>query len=1775
MTTATPLSLPFILDQKDHTTSSHSYRRRWKPDRPNYRTLLSAQHAEGSSGSAASRAATTAKISNVQADPDQLEADLQEWGLPSTSSGSRLAPPTSAISWDENSAKASCSYLQNRRSTDLSPATATSLDQWDPSISFAPYSSSGLAPIPLSGSSSEPLRYDPSLGRVLAVGRDDGTVTIYRAYGRVEDYDSLSSKDPQTAEADDALPASASASASMSRSASQSASVRSSAIASPTRLRSPEAATPSIRLSSSAASHATTASGREPSPLLAAFSPIDRSSAARSTISTASAHSAVAANVQLDDGLPANSLQSMVNATGHTAGRKFGDEAENRLEQQMAAAERNDHQHGVVGGVIERLGFSSHPHAHSHSPSSHHQSSRESSRHHGSRPSGSRHSPITPPRASTSIETLAAIASQSQAQEKTLGPATPDRGDASLQTSASDAWLHEPSRGSFSQTMTLYTRDRSPVVALRSIPSMARTQESNTAPWVSATAGLETAALLIVQEAGTISSWSISEGTIHWQSDLASAQVVPTGVESSDATTKESSATLGMMHSLSKLPSAIGTSRTHSPAGSARASPKPTLLAGDASMRRSLLRTALSGADAETTSRLREIRAVKLCEAVQTLNAYGTSVALVWDSHSSSVFLLGLLDGTVLLRETLDDVLPASVPTLCLLAESQERVHLTWFSESQRKLEKQLVRILTSEATKATPQDDTTDQGKQLKGFVFDAKAEAQPSSDGSWTLSDDAGQAQKIHVLQHQVVVQSSECLSVLDSARGQVRFTQEAGTDSIKRICGSSRNSELLLVQSSSALAKLHLNGTRAGTSVVKVPTLTPVARPPSCRLPLAWNLPGSGNLLEKAFLFQPTATDDLGTSAAPQESAEVVAFDLSTSQIEDLLASRGSDPDTSLVAESGSRRAGPITAVLPLSLEKIAVASDGGLRLLSLSSIASQTAKSSTMTATGNNLGPDHEICLLRSAVAPRSGQRLIVGGTLHGELGFWQANATATQGEPPSEPQLEATLSVSTTPVEALLVFGDDDNTIRLHGCLACICADSSVTIVLLEGFRLQYTIPGRGARLTSLAVRADELLLTYDDGKARVWDLRTQELRRSIAVDQAQALVEDGKGWWTVKPIEPYSPLHSGTSGVLSQLASARDGAAASLLVDFRRSIEAAARSVRGAGPSTAKEDAAPRIGQPNATGQQPPAALRSEQEQYQTDSSASVSLGSPAARKAVNIIRPLLPTVFPTGLDSDIDAKLAALLDLESNAAGGLGHSAFTVGALSASDALMVGDSDGKFIGEASRADFGRAWKLSSRLTTTRLMVASALLRVLSHVSELKRLAEDLQRFVEDEAHLSSLVGVGFRGVQLTELAPYWLDSNMELQNASRSMFQAAVTRLGQAQLDVLCDQWQTSLSPAKTAQDNAKTRMADIASEDVELQIRALALLGSIAVERYTSMSPRLLKDIAKAIHGSIVSDKGSEMRSSHELQMLAVAIELCRQGFSMWQHYFDATEVVRSLFALSTSTSTSSSTSADSDLRTLARAATLQIAAENTPLFMTTLSLDILHARSAAHCSATMRLVAFMVRKRPSVLVANLPRLAEAVVKSLDPTHTTMREAVVNAATVMIGELVSTYPSLSFFGGGQRLAVGTHEGAVIMYDLKTATRLYVLEGHRRRADAVSFSPDGRRLVTMSLEEGRVLVWKTSSGFSTFFSPGQMPRQGATDVKLTDGAYKAFLFNVGEQHQSASKAGTTQAATFGCHQGENQEQDFVGFDRIRFQWNSERSVKVQIGEAQLNISVD
>jgi WD40 repeat protein len=79
-------------------------------------------------------------------------------------------------------------------------------------------------------------------------------------------------------------------------------------------------------------------------------------------------------------------------------------------------------------------------------------------------------------------------------------------------------------------------------------------------------------------------------------------------------------------------------------------------------------------------------------------------------------------------------------------------------------------------------------------------------------------------------------------------------------------------------------------------------------------------------------------------------------------------------------------------------------------------------------------------------------------------------------------------------------------------------------------------------------------------------------------------------------------------------------------------------------------------------------------------------------------------------------------------------------------------------------------------------------------------------------------------------------------------------------------------------------------------------------------------------------------------------------------------------------------------------------------------------------------------------------------------------------------------------------------------MYDLKTAIRLYVLEGHKKAIAVCSFSPDGRRLVTLCLKESNVLVWKVGSSFASFFTPGAPPRQGHGGSE----AFKTLKFHIG-----------------------------------------------------------
>ncbi|OXG25397.1 hypothetical protein C367_03219 [Cryptococcus neoformans Ze90-1] len=390
---------------------------------------------------------------------------------------------------------------------------------------------------------------------------------------------------------------------------------------------------------------------------------------------------------------------------------------------------------------------------------------------------------------------------------------------------------------------------------------------------------------------------------------------------------------------------------------------------------------------------------------------------------------------------------------------------------------------------------------------------------------------------------------------------------------------------------------------------------------------------------------------------------------------------------------------------------------------------------------------------------------------------------------------------------------------------------------------------------------------------------------------------------------------------------------------------------------------------------------------------------------------------------------------------------------------------------EIAYAQGVEAWRISERITGVRQLAIITVLRPLLDSPDLEHWAAEVIAFYT--ASLPNIIEP-----DLEFFASYYMDPSYDVHQAARLLFAARVGRLSGSEIDAVARTREHELPILQPEERKFNGSAAN-----------ALTVLGGIALQKYQCMGPTSLKSLSESVALYL-----------HEpnCDYISLAVELCSKGFTIWQSYVDPSDLLRRLFHLATNKEPPSMPSHSStSIAAQARLAILLVASSNPPLFMSTLSMDILDAKSAESRSSIMKLCVFMARKKPAVLENGLPRIAEAVVKSLDPNVGKMRDDVWQAATVILNELVLAFSTIDFHSRTQRLAVGTHEGAVIMYDLKTASRLYVLEPHKAPASAVCFSPDGRRLVTVSIEEGSVTVWKVGSSLSGFFNVGGPPRQG------------------------------------------------------------------------------
>ena len=808
-------------------------------------------------------------------------------------------------------------------------------------------------------------------------------------------------------------------------------------------------------------------------------------------------------------------------------------------------------------------------------------------------------------------------------------------------------------------------------------------------------------------------------------------------------------------------------------------------------------------------------------------------------------------------------------------------------------------------------------------------------------------------------------------------------------------------------------------------------------------------------------------------------------------------------------------PWTAVWPHSLSRILLAlSSGGISITTWSNWLSQAVLQDRSPVPHSASSWDADVSVLQSVTNPRTGTRHLIGGSVLGDIGVWHADTL----------RIEASWSWFTSSVQAVVPLHGVQPVSRLFGCVLCVATDGTCALLALDDVRLVQLFPPADVPLSLVGVHENRLLLQYGHHRVRVWDVETQDLVRSEVGESIHTLFHGPTASpWACTRIPAIGHTHVST-GMLTSCGCAQAETAGILLANVRRAVDVVSKQARLAlhvpslAPRLESYTRALLLGA--STGLPANSSARSMASDAMSDTCV---LSRESAARVQGVLLPLTSTLVPVGLDPIFD------LITPSPSFVPLG----IPGAVQAHGCMSMACDTAPYV----------RFCISPEATAQHLLLNMAL-ALLNRVLEAR--SQSTIDALGSPAFMQRVAGPAFVFPSLSFLALFILDENEVLRTSAKILFHAYAAAAPARVLSRLEQSWSMHLPTS--------------ARRPTPLTSHAVLLLGLLCAERYAYFSPALLKHVANMVLHFLT-------KPEHGTLQAYIALELC-SGCHVWQHYIDTVDMVRRVFAIATLTepeeessatnsTMSASTSASTPhvrlmgltLRGLARRVTLELAEKHSTLFMSTLAMDILHAPSVVQSQVTLRLVAFIIHQKPLVLYPSLPRLVEAVVKSLDPTHAMVRSSLAKSATLMINELVQTYPTIAFHGGTQRLAVGTHDGPVVLYDLKTGTRLYVLDGHKGAVTACSFSPDGRRFLSMSLAEELVLIWQLHAGVLDMFR--RPSRFSARHEPSSD--CRSIQIHLGPAAQ-LSQADTLR--------------------QVKFEWRDSRSVRLCVGQAHVNVGV-
>ncbi|CAG8601908.1 990_t:CDS:10, partial [Dentiscutata erythropus] len=628
---------------------------------------------------------------------------------------------------------------------------------------------------------------------------------------------------------------------------------------------------------------------------------------------------------------------------------------------------------------------------------------------------------------------------------------------------------------------------------------------------------------------------------------------------------------------------------------------------------------------------------------------------------------------------------------------------------------------------------------------------------------------------------------------------------------------------------------------------------------------------------------------------------------------------------------------------------------------------------------------------------------------------------------------ASFTYHSMPVTHLFEPPDETST-RIRGCIISIAKDNSLAIISLDEMSCLYNFGGYSHHISKIQWRIPEslLLLYYSDESAYIWQTQTSELYQIVKGSTAREMIEDKT--WQTSTVSPQNHMSYTNDKVkaLSSVNLQKNGSSdfQVFMINIKQLINDIYHyhvSQIGSGVNSPGINAEDFDEKQDKFSKIFSWSINGASRQYIASSSPSISETETQAIDASSV-QVLVSALMTWGIENSLDQICLEKLGLKKP---------------SNKIAFGLRGFNGNLSVAAPSDDHSEFWKISQMMTAAHLLSIVGLTRPFLLMKGLEKYTSDI--ITHYGTMLPEFVGTRFHHSSLAFLSKYFQDPTEDIRHSARTLFSAALTSMSSIELQSIIDYWKQFL-PAVTSQDEyAKQYMA-----------KSTILLGMIGADHPKFLSKKVSEHTAL----SLILLLHEDPKLAHRL----AALELCA--------------VVKTILGFAVDSDTNAAA-----VKAMAQKAIFQIASVNTPLCISTLTYDTNNSKKPAEKNGFLKLISLFIRKKPLVLYNSLSSLVEAVVKSLDPNIPKMRDTVLQTTTNVLHDLVKTFPSISFHGATQKLAVGTQEGASIIYDLRTATRWHILEGHTRAVTAVTFSSDGKFIVSCSLEEGTVRVWNPSPG--------------------------------------------------------------------------------------------